>query len=80
MKIWKKNILFFKCLTFKIVLTQKVKHAKLSEGVEQAINDSKYVAPSDKQLVEICYPAIIQSGGNYNLKFSASRFLSNLNK
>jgi nucleosome binding factor SPN SPT16 subunit len=51
---------------------KKVKHAKLSEGVDQAINDSKYVSSSDKDLVEICYPAIIQSGGNFNLKFSAS--------
>lgn len=57
---------------------KKVKHAKLSEGVEQAINDSKYVSNNDKQLVEICYPAIIQSGGNYSLKFSASSDKNNL--
>ncbi|RNA22609.1 FACT complex subunit SPT16 isoform X2 [Brachionus plicatilis] len=57
---------------------KKVKHAKLSEGVEQAINDSRYVSTSDKQLVEICYPAIIQSGGNYSLKFSASSDKNNL--
>lgn len=52
---------------------KKVKHQKLSEAVEGTIKDSKYVATNEKDLVEICYPAIIQSGGNYNLKFSASR-------
>ena len=50
-----------------------MKHQKLSEAVEGTIKDSKYVATNEKDLVEICYPAIIQSGGNYNLKFSASR-------
>ena len=52
---------------------KKVKHAKLSEGVESAINDVKYVPSTESQVIEICYPAIIQSGGNYNLKFSATR-------
>lgn len=54
-------------------ILKKVKHSKLSEGVEGAINDVKYVSAADKQLVEICYPAIIQSGGNFSLKFSAQR-------
>lgn len=57
---------------------KKVKHSKLSEGVEQAINDSKYVSTNDKQAVEICYPAIVQSGGNYSLKFSATSDKNNL--
>lgn len=57
---------------------KKVKHAKLSEGVEQAVNDSKYVSSGDKALVEICYPAIVQSGGNYSLKFSATSDKNNL--
>ena len=56
-----------------------MRHAKIAEQVEAVINDSKYVPQNDKQLVEICYPAIIQSGGNYNLKFSATRLSSNLN-
>ena len=59
-------------------IKKKVKHSKLSEGVEQAVNDSKYVSSSDKDLVEICYPAIIQSGGNFNLKFSAAADKNNL--
>lgn len=57
---------------------KKMKHSKIAEQVEGVINDSKYVAQNDKQLVEICYPAIIQSGGNYNLKFSATSDKNNL--
>lgn len=49
---------------------KKVKHSKLSEGVELAITDKKYVSGVDVNQVDMCYPAIIQSGGNYNLKFS----------
>lgn len=55
-----------------------MKHQKLSEAVEGTIKDSKYVPTSDKDLVEICYPAIIQSGGSYNLKFSAQSDKNNL--
>ncbi|XP_019874248.1 FACT complex subunit spt16 [Aethina tumida] len=50
---------------------KKVKHNKLAEGVESAIQDKKYVSGVDVNQVDMCYPAIIQSGGNYNLKFSA---------
>lgn len=50
---------------------KKVKHAKLAEGVEQALTDKKYVSGVDTSQLEMCYPAIIQSGGNYSLKFSA---------
>ncbi|CAF2841546.1 unnamed protein product [Rotaria sp. Silwood2] len=51
---------------------RKVKHSKLSEGLESALNDEKYVSSVDVNYVEMCYPAIVQSGGNYNLKFSAN--------
>lgn len=50
---------------------KKVKHTKLAEGVESAIQDKKYVTGVDVNQIFMCYPAIIQSGGNYNLKFSA---------
>lgn len=50
---------------------KKVKHAKLAEGVEQALTDKKYVSGVDTSQLDMCYPAIIQSGGNYSLKFSA---------
>lgn len=49
---------------------KKVKHSKLSEGVENAINDKKYVPNLDTSQLDLCYPAIIQSGGKYKLKFS----------
>ncbi|MCL4118736.1 UNVERIFIED_CONTAM: hypothetical protein GTU68_027378 [Idotea baltica] len=51
---------------------KKVKHTKLAEGVEQALTDKKYVTGLDTQQIESCYPPIIQSGGNYALKFSVS--------
>ena len=51
---------------------KKVKHIKLSEGVEAALTDKKYVTGIETSQLDICYPAIIQSGGNYSLKFSAS--------
>lgn len=57
---------------------KKVKHSKLSEQVEASVNDSKFISSNDKQLIDICYPAIIQSGGNYNLKFSALSDKNNL--
>ncbi len=47
----------------------------MSEGVESALNNAKYVPQSESQFVEVCYPAIVQSGGNYNLKFSATRLV-----
>lgn len=57
---------------------KKMRHSKLSEQVESAVTDSKFITSADKQLIEICYPAIIQSGGNYNLKFSAQSDKNNL--
>lgn len=51
---------------------QKVKHSKLSEGVEGALTDKKYVSGLDTKQLDMCYPPIIQSGGNYSLKFSVS--------
>lgn len=49
---------------------KKVKHSKLAEGIEAAITDKKYVPNLDTSQLDLCYPAIIQSGGNYKLKFS----------
>lgn len=57
---------------------KKVKHSKLAEGVESAISDKKYVSGVDVNQVDMCYPAIIQSGGNYNLKFSVVSDKNNL--
>lgn len=52
---------------------KKVRHNKLSENVEQAFQNKKYVGQStDTTRVESCYPTIIQSGGNYSLKFSVT--------
>ncbi|XP_022164066.1 FACT complex subunit spt16 isoform X1 [Myzus persicae] len=52
---------------------KKVKHTKLVEGLEGALTDKKYLpANVDPSQLEFCYPPIIQSGGNYSLKFSAT--------
>lgn len=51
---------------------KKVKHSKLAEGVESALADKKYVSGVDMSQLDMCYPAIIQSGGNYSLKFSVN--------
>ena len=40
------------------------------EGIENALNDKKFVSGVDTSQLDLCYPAIIQSGGNYKLKFS----------
>ena len=50
-----------------------MKHSKLAEGVENAATDKKYITGVDTSQIDMCYPAIIQSGGNYSLKFSAVR-------
>ncbi|KAI4808197.1 hypothetical protein KUCAC02_000262 [Chaenocephalus aceratus] len=49
---------------------EKVRHSKLAESVEKAIEEKKYLGGADPSTVEMCYPPIIQSGGNYSLKFS----------
>ncbi|XP_005102634.1 FACT complex subunit SPT16 [Aplysia californica] len=57
---------------------KKVKHSKLSDGVEQALQNKKYVSGVDTGQLDVCYPAIIQSGGKYSLKFSTTSDDSNV--
>ncbi|KAJ8382510.1 hypothetical protein SKAU_G00032880 [Synaphobranchus kaupii] len=62
---------FFKERVMEIVdADEKVRHSKLAESVEKAIEEKKYLGGADPSMVEMCYPPIIQSGGNYSLKFS----------
>ncbi|XP_046686046.1 FACT complex subunit SPT16-like [Homalodisca vitripennis] len=42
------------------------------------LTDKKYVGNVDTSNLDMCYPAIIQSGGNYNLKFSVVSDKNNL--
>lgn len=49
-----------------------MKHSKLAEGVELALTDKKFVSGVDTSHLDMCYPPIIQSGGNYGLKFSVT--------
>lgn len=57
---------------------KKVKHSRLAEGVDKAITEKKYLKGCDPNLVDLCYSPIIQSGGNYNLKFSVTSDKNNL--
>ncbi len=56
---------------------RKVSHSKLSEDIEAVVTGqlkkfkTKLPPTLDTELVDICYPPIIQSGGNYSLKPSA---------
>ena len=50
---------------------RKIKHSKFSEQIEQASEDKKYLQGYDPSEVDSCFPPIIQSGGKYQLKFSA---------
>ncbi|TRY65512.1 hypothetical protein DNTS_021734 [Danionella cerebrum] len=62
---------FFKERVMEIVdADEKVKHSRLAESVEKAIEEKKLLGGVDPSTVEMCYPPIIQSGGNYSLKFS----------
>ncbi|KAI0233392.1 FACT complex subunit SPT16 [Lamellibrachia satsuma] len=49
---------------------KKAKHSKLADQVEEALQNKKYVSGLDNSQLDMCYPAIIQSGGHYALKFS----------
>jgi nucleosome binding factor SPN SPT16 subunit len=71
-------IIIFFSMGLNLNLFVKVKHSKLAEGVENAATDKKYVSGVDTGQVDMCYPAIIQSGGNYSLKFSAVRYIYQL--
>lgn len=57
-----------------------MRHSKLAESVEKAIEDKKYLGGADPSTVEMCYPPIIQSGGNYSLKFSVVRYFAQLTR
>jgi len=57
---------------------KKMKHAKLTDGVEKATNDRKFIKNADISKVEVCYSPIVQSGGKYNLKFSTQSDQNNL--
>ncbi|KAK9824573.1 hypothetical protein WJX72_011424 [[Myrmecia] bisecta] len=51
---------------------KRVKHSRLSERLEEVITDpSKINIKLKAENVDIAYPPIVQSGGNYDLKVSA---------
>ena len=57
------------------LVPQKVKHAKISDQVEDALQNKKFVSGLDSSRLDMCYPPIIQSGGHYALKFSVVRLV-----
>ncbi|CAG5090888.1 Similar to dre4: FACT complex subunit spt16 (Drosophila melanogaster) [Cotesia congregata] len=71
MDAWRAAMKYLKDQIMEIIDSdKKVKHSKLAEGVDAAVTNKKYVTGVDTSQVDMCYPAIIQSGGNYTLKFS----------
>lgn len=57
---------------------KKVKHSKVSEEIERCTEDKDKCSGYDPDLIETAYPPIIQSGGNYALKYSAQSDENNL--
>jgi len=57
---------------------KRVKHSKFGDSIEKTIEDKKYTKNLDRNMLEMCYTPIIQSGGNYNLKFSAENDKNNI--
>lgn len=66
-------VLYANVCLVSVSVHQKVKHSRLAESVEKAIEERKFLGGVDPSTVEMCYPPIIQSGGNYSLKFSVVR-------
>lgn len=57
---------------------KRVKHSKFGDQIEKTIEDRKYTKNLDQNSLEMCYTPIVQSGGNYNLKFSAQNDKNNI--
>ena len=53
---------------------KKVKHSKLTAQIESALSEGEKYLPSgvSGDIVEHCFPPILQSGGKYQLKFSVA--------
>ena len=65
-------------LTGIIDAEKKIKHAKFGDSIEHTITDKKYLKNLNKNDFDMCYTPIVQSGGNYNLKFSAENDENNM--
>lgn len=63
---------YFKKQIMEIVDDEKrVKHSKIADGIEGALESKKFLQPGmDADQVEMCYSPIVQSGGKFTLKFS----------
>lgn len=50
---------------------RKIKHRKLSERIEEVITKPEKINLKLKsESVDIAYPPVVQSGGNYDLKYN----------
>jgi hypothetical protein len=65
------NKVFKETLMETIDADRKVKHTKMANLIEESLKDKKKLLGVDPSNVESCYPSIIQSGGNFSLKYSA---------
>lgn len=82
-KKWKSFLLFLnlliywliqpsvsKCIFF--VISQRIKHSQLPRGVERALIDKNIISKADIMQLECCYLTIMQSGADYDLKFTTA--------
>ncbi|XP_014676790.1 PREDICTED: FACT complex subunit SPT16-like [Priapulus caudatus] len=70
---------YFKEQVMEIVdANKKVRHVKIADGIEEAITNKKFTQGVDPAQIEMCYPPIVQSGGNYSLKFSVMSDKNNM--
>lgn len=54
-----------------IDMDKKIKHSKMASLIEESLKDQRKLLGIDPIHVEPCFTPIIQSGGNYSLKYSA---------
>ncbi|XP_065828141.1 FACT complex subunit SPT16-like [Oscarella lobularis] len=64
---------FYKTKLVEVVDQEKrLKHSQLADAIERALSDDKkWTAGMNMEQLEVCYPPIVQSGGKFQLKFSA---------
>ncbi|VDN09237.1 unnamed protein product [Dibothriocephalus latus] len=58
--------------------SNKVSHQSLSDGCQDALKNKEIIKGFQANNLEMCYDPIIQSGGNYALKFSVESFATGI--
>lgn len=72
-KVWKMKISDVFRALIRFEMFQKMKHNKIADNIDKALQSKKYITNLDASQLDMCYPPIVQSGGQYSLKFSCLR-------